>query len=332
MAEDYEPKRAAQWLVLLYQFPKQPGSLRMKIWRRLQRVGAVAVKNSAYVLPLNEHTREDFEWILKEITSGGAEGALLEASFIDGLEDKQLRSLFDDARNEDYAELANEVRQARETLPPTLVHPDERQLEFGQQLMRFRKRFKEIESVDFFGANGREAAEGMIASLAYAIAGASERPDEEQAQMHEAELMGLSGKIWVTRKNVHVDRIASAWLIKRWIDENAKFKFTPTKNYQRQENEFRFDMFEAEFTHEGDQCTFEVLLARAGIDDMALRKIGEIIHDIDLKDAKFNHDETLGIEHLLAGLAANVDTDEERLIQGSAIFDNLYKYFAGAKA
>ncbi len=102
----------------------------------------------------------------------------------------------------------------------------------------------------------------------------------------------LQGSVWVTRQGVHVDRIASAWLIRRFIDPEARFKFVPAKGYVPEPGELRFDMFEAEFTHEGDRCTFEVLLARAGLADPALAAIGEIVHDIDLKDAKFGREET----------------------------------------
>jgi len=322
-------QKTERWLVLLYQFPAQPGSLRMKIWRRLQRIGAVAMKNSAYVLPSNEQTREDFEWVLQEIKAGGADGTLLESNFIDEQEDQHLRAQFDAARNEDYEELSQQVREFCATLPADLSADPDASSDASARLLRFRKRFSEVEKIDFFGANGREATEGFIEALADNVARANH---EEYEEMEMVEVEELHGMTWVTRTNVHVDRIASAWLVKQWIDKNAQFKFTPDKNYQPGKNEIRFDMFDAEITHEGDNCTFEVLLGRAGLDDPALKTIAEIIHDIDLKDAKYNRDETLGIEHLLAGLVATTESDEERLKQGGAIFDNLYNYFSSMKS
>ena len=135
------------------------------------------------------------------------------------------------------------------------------------------------------------------------------------------------GRTWVTRTGIHVDRIASAWLIRRFIDADATFKFVPAKGYRPEPGEIRFDMFEAEHTHEGDQCTFEVLLKRFGLEDAALKPIAEIIHDLDLKDDKFERDETSGIAQLLAGLYASEEDDARRLARGSDLFESLYRSF-----
>jgi hypothetical protein len=137
----------------------------------------------------------------------------------------------------------------------------------------------------------------------------------------------MRGRTWVTRQGVYVDRIASAWLIRRFIDPEARFKFVPAKGYTPAPGELRFDMFEAEYTHRGDRCTFEVLLERAGLEDPALQAIAEIVHDIDLKDAKYGRDEAAGIASLITGIARAHPQDEERLAQGSAVFENLYASF-----
>jgi hypothetical protein len=136
----------------------------------------------------------------------------------------------------------------------------------------------------------------------------------------------LRGRVWVTRKGVHIDRIASAWLIRRF-DPDARFKFVPPKGHRPSANEVRFDMFEAEFTHEGDLCTFEVLIARLGLEDRGLTAIAEIVHDVDVKDGKFGRPEVPGIERLIAGIAMGSKDDEERLARGAAVFDSLYEYF-----
>ena len=140
-------------------------------------------------------------------------------------------------------------------------------------------------------------------------------------------LTNLSGRTWVTRTGVHVDRIASAWLIRRFIDPEARFKFVPAKGYEPEPDELRFDMYEGEYTHEGDRCTFEVLLARAGLGDPALAAIGEIVHDIDLKDAKFAREEASGIARVMDGIAAANKDDERRLERGAAVLDDLYEIF-----
>jgi hypothetical protein len=131
----------------------------------------------------------------------------------------------------------------------------------------------------------------------------------------------------VTRKGIYVDRMASAWFIRRFVDPGARFKFVPPKGYKPVSGELRFDMFEAEFTHEGDRCTLEVLIERVGRQDPALNRIAEIVHDIDLKDSKFGRHETPGIEQVIAGIAMAHKDDEARLNRSSAVFDDLYEYF-----
>ena len=136
----------------------------------------------------------------------------------------------------------------------------------------------------------------------------------------------------MTRRGVHIDRIASAWLVRRFVDPDVRFKFVPARRYRLEPGEVRFDMFEAEFTHEGDLCTFEVLLARLGLEEPALRPIAEIVHDVDLKEGKFGRPEAVGIDHLIAGIAMAYRDDEERLARGAAVFDALYEYLRRKRA
>ncbi len=314
-----------RWLVLVYQFPQGPGSLRVKIWRRLQAIGAVAIKHSMYVLPLNEQSLEDFQWLLKELGAGGAEGAILEAELIDGLDDAQVRALFDQARAGDYAELIEELRAQLEALPRR--DPGDDELGAARQsLVRLRKRRSEIDAIDFFGAPGREEAERLVRRLEGALSRQTETPAEDQRGAG-IPLGELKNRVWVTRRRVRVDRIASAWLIRREIDPGAVFKFTARRDYPATGREVRFDMYEAEFTHRGDRCTFEVLAEALGGDDPALARLAEIVHDIDLKDAKYRRPETPGIAHLLDGLAAATADDDLRLERGAIIFESLYRYF-----
>jgi hypothetical protein len=179
-----------------------------------------------------------------------------------------------------------------------------------------------VVAIDFFGASGREAASGLVSEIESRTRGNKARPSQTRIDREK-----LRGKIWVTRKGIHIDRMASAWLIRRFIDEQTKFKFVPAKGYKPLRDEIRFDMFEAEFTHEGDSCTLEVLIKRTGIEDPAVIPIAEIVHDIDLKDSKFKRLESLGIERLIAGIAMSHKDDEARLARGVAVFDDLYEYF-----
>jgi hypothetical protein len=197
--------------------------------------------------------------------------------------------------------------------------------EFRTQLARLRRRLAEVVEIDFFGANGRDAVEGLLSGIERRLAEAAETADSEKALSTEQEKP--RGRTWVTRRGVHVDRIASAWLIRRFIDLQARFRFVPDKGYVPEPGEIRFDMFEAEYTHEGDHCTFEVLLARLCQPEPALQAIAEIVHDIDLKDGKFGREEAAGIKTLVAGIAAATDDDARRLERGASALDDLYEYF-----
>ena len=311
-----------RWLLLLHQLPPQPAYFRVKIWRRLQAMGAVAVKGAVYALPLDDQTQEDFRWLVQEIIAGGGEATLCEARFIDGLSDQQVRDLFDAARDADYDALAREAGALADELA---VQP-ERPANGQRQLARLRRQLTQIVGMDFFGANGRQAAEAALAALEARLAEPAPDVERKEALSGDDGLGGLQGRTWVTRQGVHVDRIASAWLVRRFIDPEASFRFVPSKGYVPQPGEVRFDMFEAEFTHVGDRCTFEVLLERAELDDSALQAIGEIVHDIDLRDGKFGREETPGIAALIAGIVLAHPDDEQRLVRGAAVLDDLYKY------
>jgi hypothetical protein len=315
----------SRWLLLLHQLPAKPAYFRVKVWRRLQSIGAVAVKNAVYALPCDEQTQEDFEWLLREITEGGGEAVVCEARLIDGLSDEEVRALFNGARDADYDAIAEEAR----SIGVELGHapPPEKRAEAKRQLARLRNRLAQVVTIDFFGADRRPPVEGLLAELEERVAEPVTTEPSEAAPSDQLGLQNIRGQVWVTREGVYVDRIASAWLIRRFIDPEARFKFVPAKGYQPAPGELRFDMFEAEFTHQGDRCTFEVLLQRAGLDEPALGAIGEIVHDIDLKDAKFNRDEAAGIASVIAGIARAQPSDEDRLAQGFALFENLYASF-----
>lgn len=310
------------WLLLIHQLPTKPAYFRVKIWRRLQALGAVAVKSTVYALPANAETQEDFEWLLKEIVEGGGEAMVCEARLVDGLSDTQVRALFDAARDADYVEIVEQARVLATAIKAKTL--PEKRTEARAQLGRLRKRLAEVVSIDFFGASGRLAAEALVNELEAQVTESTPMTGEKNKSEPIAD---LKGNTWVTRRGVFVDRIACSWLIRRFIDPDAVIRFVPGKNYVAKPGELRFDMFEGEITHEGDRCSFEVLLARIGIADPALHAIAEIVHDIDLKDGKFRREETSGIAGLISGIAAANEDDERQLARGADVFDNLYEYF-----
>ncbi|MBI1852262.1 MAG: chromate resistance protein [Planctomycetes bacterium] len=314
-----------RWLLLIHQLPPKPSYFRVKIWRRLQRLGAVAIKNSVYALPKNEQTQEDFQWVRREILQGGAEATICEAHFVEGLDDREIEALFRAARDVDYREVAVSARDLAKSLGANDRPSKDGRPNPEVELERLKQRVAEIGTIDFFSARGRKAAEESVAALETQLqGGVSVLETRKMARARRGE---FGNRTWVTRKGVFVDRMASAWLIRRFIDPRARFKFVADRGYRPQKNEVRFDMFEAEFTHEGDRCTFEVLVERFGLNEPALRPLTEIVHDIDLKDSKFGRKDALGFEQLMTGIATAHKKDEVRLERSAAVLDDLYEYF-----
>jgi hypothetical protein len=317
------PAPAPRWLVLFHQIPPVPAYLRVKIGRRLQSLGAVALKNSVYALPYSEGAREDFAWVIREIAESGGEAALCEARFVEGLSDQQVEALFQDARARDYERTIEQARALAASLERRSSRSAKGRSGASAQLRRLESQFAATTAIDFFEAPGREIAEGLIAALGARLRESTEPRNDGSAAV-SVDPSTLQGRTWVTRRGIHVDRIASVWLIRHFIDPEARFKFVPARGYEPRPGEIRFDMYEAEFTHDGERCTFEVLLDRLGFKDAALRAIGEIVHDLDLKDAKFGRSETFGVGRLIDGLAASERDDETRLARGCGLFGDLY--------
>ena len=320
-----EKQDNGRWLLLIHQIPPKPSYLRVKIWRRLQRLGAVAIKNSVYALPKSDQTREDFQWVLREVIEGGGDGTLCEARLVDGITDDQVEELFQAARAVDYGQIADDARRLAGTLRAKSKLNEERRPQVEVEIARLKRRLDEVVAIDFFGAPGREAAGGLVSGVDARIRGSKTSLTSSEGRTKIRE--DLRGKTWVTRRGIHVDRMATAWVVRRFIDPDARIKFVPAKGYTPLEDEVRFDMFEAEFTHEGDSCSMEVLLARTGIRDPGLVRIAEIVHDIDLKDSKFQREETSGIARLIDGIAMSHKDDDVRLSRAAAIFDDLYENF-----
>jgi hypothetical protein len=298
-----------RWLLLTHQLPPVPGYLRVKVRRRLENLGAIPVKNSVYALPARDDTREDFEWLLREIVQDGGEATLCEAAFIDGVTDARLRGASHAETNDQYSEIVAKARNLA-TMLAEESDLDGEHRDPVDGIVRLKCRFAEVAAVDFFGAAGRTSAEQAISAVEMQL---HALPAATSDMRSESDTAQFRGRTWVTRQGVHVDRIASAWLIRRFIDPDARFKFVPSQGYEPAPGELRFDMFEGEFTHEGDRCTFETLLVRFALDDRALHLLAEIVHDLDQKDEKFGRAEGPGLASLLSGMALSQESDAIRI-------------------
>lgn len=314
----------SRWILLLHQLPPKPDYARVKVWRRLQRIGAVAIKNSVYVLPRSDQAIEHFQWILREIAAIGGEGSLCEAVFVEGLSDAQIEALFRTARDADYGAITQEIEDLVSKTPSGRALDEPARSEVETVVTRLRRRMAEIGAIDFFGAPARRIAEAGLDRLEARI-----RPSRRKSGKNGGRSAGKPrrNQTWVTRRGVYVDRVASAWLIRRFIDPKARFRFVDEREYRPGAGEVRFDMFDGEYTHEGDRCTFETLMERFGLADPALRALAEIVHDIDLKDGKFGRPETPGFERLADSLVRVNPKDEDRLKAGSALLEEFYQAF-----
>jgi hypothetical protein len=202
---------------------------------------------------------------------------------------------------------------------------DERRAKLAADIARLRRHVSVVAEIDFFSAPGRLPVEASIGALEQRLREAESAPTKAADEAPATE--SYRGRVWVTRKGIHVDRLASAWLIRRFIDPDATFRFVVAKDHRHSPGELRFDMFDAEFTHEGESCSFEVLAARLGVRDPAVRAIGEVVHDLDLKDERFGRAETAGVNASIAGICWAHASDEARLAAGQVLFDALYEFF-----
>jgi hypothetical protein len=314
--------QGTRWIMLMPNLPGSTTTKRVRLWRRLQSVGAVAVRPAVYVLPARDECMETFQWIAREINEMGGQVSLCEGQFVDGVTDNDIERKFIEARNADYAALGKE---ARELAKAVKAKRSAAGLEaFETQCAKLKQRFEEIMSMDFCHASGREGAEGLVGGIERSLA---EKRGQRKTPPRLERSPKPRGATWVTRTGVHVDRIACAWLIRRFIDPDAKLKFVSAKGYVPEKGELRFDMYDAEFTHVGDRCSFEVLLERMGIEDPALVAIAEIVHDIDLRDEKFGREETAGVRSQITGLCTKHRDDLERIAAATGVFEALYAFF-----
>jgi hypothetical protein len=305
--------RPRSWLLLLHQIPPKPAYFRAKVLRRLAQVGALPVKNSVYMLPDNEDSVEDLEWICREIQQQGGAAWLFRSQALVGMSADEIEEAFRQLHEPEYESLIQEGR----TLLQQAASAQDETVSAHRKLSR---RSEELRRLDFFESPRRRELEQLVNEIERQL-------HAGEGQVVQSELT-KSGRIWITRKGVRVDRIASAWLIRRFVDPEAIFRFVDTASYSHQVGEIRFDMFEGEFTHEGDSCTFEVLLSANNLKaDKGLAAIAEIIHDIDLKDNRYQRAETAGVSRLIDGLCSQTPLDALRVERGALIFESLYQSF-----
>jgi hypothetical protein len=305
-------KTPGSWLFLLFNLPAKQSSDRVKVWRRLKKFGAIQLKTSTYVLPDEPVHYERFQWLAKEIVDTGGEATLVRVKDIEGMPHAAIVALFNEARARDYDELFEPL--------VLLIKDTKARKQSPNQLQKIRQRFQEIRDIDYFQSSRGEDLQQLLQK-----AKALESPKNKPETIIRLRAEDYRSKSWVTRPRPEIDRVGSAWLIRKFIDPSAKFVFANAP--AEFPKAIPYDMFEVEFSHHGDYCTFETLIQRFGIRDRAVLRLAELIHDADLEDDKFRRVEGFGIEQIFKGWAKQGLSDQEILAKGFECFDALYAQF-----
>jgi len=296
--------KGSSWLLFIHQLPQKPDYLRVKVARRLHALGARPIKNSVYVLPHSDSATMALERLVKDVAREGGEASLCQARFVAGRSDEDVAALFFKAWEAEYVAIAKAAEKLRGRAAPT------------RTVRALEARLARLTAVDRLGVGARAGAEAAL-----------ERLKTAAPERHAAPAPSYRGRTWVTRRGVLIDRMASAWVIRRFVDKQARFQFVVAGQHEPAAGEIRFDMAGGEFTHEGDRCTFEVLGERFAPDDLSLRQLAEIVHDIDLADGKFGRAEAEGIGRAIFGIAQSTADDRLRLEKSAALFESLYASF-----
>lgn len=294
------------WLLLLFSLPANRASERVGIWRKLQRFGTLPLRSGGHVLPNNAANQERLEWLAQTIRGHKGQASVVKVQGFDDLPDPRLRQLFVELRARDYERLLREVKKL------VALTPGRRP---AGKLSRLRLQLQEVAAIDFFDSPLRSSVETMLARADSPVAASTSGRKGKASEYHK--------RVWVTRPRPGIDRVSSAWLIRRFIDPEARFVFA--NDPAAQTGAIPFDMFQAEgFGHRGEDCTFETLCHEFAIRDARVRRIAQIIHDADLGDGKFGRVEGGGLDQVLNGWARQDVPDDELLRRGMELIEGLY--------
>lgn len=321
-------RKGSGWLIFFYTVPSRPVSNRMKVWRKLNKAGAVQLKGAVYILPFTEEHYEFLQWLVAEIAGMKGEAAVVSTEKIDTMKDTEIIALFNKQRAHDYQSTGKALDDLERRLSSIQKGAKAQNVKgISEQLDKILKTFEDVKQRDFFSSTEGQALDGRIGQVrdflkTYSGAAAiKERPAAITTRKPEV----YQGKTWITRKRPFIDRMASAWLIMNFIDKSAVFDFMNEEDVNAAgKDSVVFDMRGGEFTHIGDLCTFEVLIRSFSLKEVALKRIAEIVHDLDMKDEKYTAPEAKGIEDILSGIRKTARDDHEMLEKGISVFEMLY--------
>lgn len=306
------------WIVFSYSLPTKSSSPRVSVWRQLKRAGAISPVGGVYVLPAQEPCDETFGWLAQQVRQAGGEALVMRVRAFEGLADPEMIALFDQARQEDYAGIQTQAAQLEAALS---VQDGAERRSLKDELDRLQSQYADVARIDYFDSPPKAELAARLARLRQALLAGT----LSTAQVTPARLDAYRDCRWVTRPHPHVDRLACAWLIRRYVNSQASIRYADDP----EPDEVAFDMPGAAFSHQGELCSLEVIVRAFGLDDAALQTIAEIVHEIDLRDGVYAHPETSGVDALLRGWQLAGLSDGEMEAKGLTLFDGLYTAFSG---
>jgi hypothetical protein len=317
------------WIIFSYTIPAVDARARMRMWRRVTAIGAVPLKTGLQVLPCREDLLEHITWLIGEVNSLGGEAVAIQCERVEGIANPQIEQLFQTQVDPEFSRIQDEARALLTTAAPLADAPDVRAI--SSALRKLRKRCESVRERDFFPSGAAARTSSVLDTISERL----RRPDMAAVKLPLLNPGDFQGRIWVTRARPYIDRLGSAWLIRRFIDREARFRFLlPGETPDQDQDELPFDMAVGDFTHQGELITFEVLLRDFALNDPVLARMSELIRDIDIREEALPDDAAL-LKTMLDGLVAAQPDDHQLLERASLFFDALHggftKSFQGRK-
>lgn len=299
------------WLCLIASLPTENATLRQRIWRAIKSAGAAALRDGVYLIPERKNCRTTFDRLSTEVREGGGTALVLR---IEEPADVNFKTHFD--RSSQYSDLLADIARAHSALTPESAR------EIVKRARKLRKAYRAIADIDFFSGEAQRHVELALSELELACARASapDEPHDVAGTIQRLDVSDYRGRIWATRRRPWVDRLASAWLIRRFIDPQAQILWLVNPEDCPAEA-LGFDFDGADFSHVRGKVTFEVLVVSFGLARPGLRQLGAIVHFLDVGGAP--PPEAAGVESVLTGLRDTITEDDELLTAACAVFDGL---------
>lgn len=317
----------AGWLVFFYSIPAKPAAGRVKVWRRLAKAGAVQLKGAVYVLPFTEEHYELFQWLASEVAAMDGEAGFIRAARIETMKDAELIAMFDRQREDAYQSIGRKLDETRRKLDAVRnASGTLKDNAIPAAVDRLLREFEEIWKTDFFSSGAGVGMRKRIKELSEELAElAGGGRVETVARVVPRAVGDYQGRLWVTRRRPFIDRMASAWLVRRFIDKDAVFEFADDPGMEGLPvDAVTYDVPGGEFTHVGDFCTFEVIVKSFGLKDKPLGTVAGIVHELDVRDDRYTNPAAAGVEAILSGIRDTASDDTDALERGMAVFEMLY--------